>query len=152
MKFLKWLAILIVVIPVVVIASMFIRNKAVGPVGWAEDNTIKALKAKMRDPDSMVIRSSYVVQKSMLDGGTEIAICGVVDGKNGFGGFSGGTLFMSRSTEWSNTFDTNIVEMEDPEQKRLSDSLGVLSSFQKVYWNGNCVDDSHPALVATERK
>jgi hypothetical protein len=108
LKIFKWLVILIVAIPVVIIAGAYIRNKAIGPAGWAEENTLKALKAKMKDPESMAIRSSYIVQRSKGDDSVEIFVCGIVDGKNSFGGYTGGVRFASRSVSSKrfNTFDT----------------------------------------------
>lgn len=149
MKILKWFVILIIAIPVVFAGGSFIRNKAVGPVGWAEDNTIKALRAQMKDPDSMVIRSSYFVQKVNKDNDTEISMCGIVDGKNGFGGFSGGTRFVSKSLRTKNTFDTHVVKIDStaPQRKREAAQVHMLTGFEEVYWNGYCVDDAHPPLV-----
>lgn len=149
MKILKWFVILIISIPFVLAVGFYIRNKAVGPLGWAEDNTIKALRIKMKDPDSMVIRSSFVLQKQDKNNNTVISICGIVDGKNGFGGYTGGTRFVSVSiaTNITNTFDTYIVEIENAEEESVAASVHMLSGFEKVYWNGNCVDDAHPALV-----
>lgn len=152
MKFLKWLVTLIIAIPVVVAVGFFIRNKAIGPMGWAEDNTIKALRAKMKDPDSMVIRSSYFVQKMDKDNYTVISMCGIVDAKNSFGGFSGGTRFVSESLATKNTFDTYIVQLDDigTQQKREAAAVHRLTGFEKVYWNGSCVDNAHPPLVPEE--
>ena len=87
MKTVKWILVLIVLIPVVIMVSFFIRNKAVGPEGWARDDVEKVLRAQMKDPDSMVIRSSYVVTR-VSGAQTEISICGVVDGRNAFGGYA----------------------------------------------------------------
>jgi hypothetical protein len=139
-------------VPVVLIAGIYIHNKAIGPVGWAQDNTEKALREHMKDPDSMVIRSSYVVQKTDAKGNQLIYICGIVDGKNSFGGYAGGTRFASKS-EYSkalDTFDTWSVQIEDPEQERSAKDVGMLSGFDSVYWNDWCVDASHPAIVASK--
>lgn len=147
-----WVFGIVVAIPVVLIAGIYIRNKAIGPLGWAQDNTAKALKERMKDPDSMVIRSSYVVQKEDDKGNQFIYICGIVDGKNGFGGYAGGTRFASKS-EYSKslgTFDTWSVQMEDPEQERTAKDVGMLSGFNSVYWNDWCVDATHPAIVASK--
>ena len=148
----KWVVILLVAIPALFVAGVYVRNKAVGPTGWAEDNTIKALKAKMKDPDSMVIRSSYVVLKTNDKEDTEIFICGIVDGKNSFGGYAGGTRFASRSVSSKrlDTFDTYSVEMESREGKALASSVKWLSTFEKVYWNNYCVDAAHPPLTPTK--
>lgn len=152
MKFLKWFLILLIIIPVVLVAGVYIRNKAAGPVGWAEDNTNKALRAKMKDPDSMTIRSSYIVLKTNDRNDTEINICGIVDGKNSFGGYTGGTRFASRSVSSKalGTFDTHSVEMEDEQQKALALKVNMLSSFEKVYWNDYCVDATHPPITPTK--
>ena len=123
---LAWIFGVIIAIPIVLIAGIYVHNKAIGPVGWAQDNTAKALKEHMKDPSSMAIRSSYVVQKTDSKGNQSIYICGIVDGKNGFGGYSGGTRFASRS-EYSkslDTFDTWSVQMEDPEDERTAKEIG----------------------------
>lgn len=152
MKFLKWLVIIVIGVPVLLVAGIYVRNKSIGPVGWAEDNTVKALKQRMKDPDTMVIRSSYFVQKTDSDGDNEIAMCGVVDGKNSFGGYTGGTRFVSISKDFKTgqTFDTYIVQLEDAStsDKATARQVHMLTGFEKVYWNGHCVDDTHPALVA----
>ena len=147
-----WFFGIIIAIPVVLIASIYIHNKAIGPVGWAQDNTVKALKERMKDPNSMVIRSSYVIQKMDDNGNQFISICGIVDGRNGFGGYAGGTRFASKS-EYSKsleTFDTLSVQTEDPEQERTAKEVGMLSGFDSVYWNDSCVDATHPAVVASK--
>lgn len=152
MKFLKWLAIVVIGIPVLLVAGIYVRNKSVGPIGWAEDNTIKGLKAKMKDPDSMVIQSSYFVQTTKPSGDVEIAMCGIVDGRNSFGGFAGGSRFVSVSSDSKKpaTFDTYIVQMDESStsDRAVAKQVKMLTGFEKVYWNGHCVDDAHPALAA----
>jgi len=151
MKALKWFGIIILGLPLALILGIYVRNKSVGPAGWAEDNTIKQLKLKMKDPDSMVIRSSYVVQKTdKTSGDVTIAICGVVDAKNSFGGYSGGSRFMSRSVDYKSTdsFDTYEVILEDSEETKLAENVHMLSGFDKVYWNPHCVDDEHLPVLS----
>ncbi|AFJ01990.1 hypothetical protein Q7C_821 [Methylophaga frappieri] len=150
MKALKWILIILVLVPVVLVLSVYIRTKASGPVGWAKDYTTKELKAQMKDPDSMVIRNSYVVQQPSEDGFTYIGICGIVDGKNGFGGYSGGSRFVSISLTSKNTFDFISVTVENPKEKRIARGVGVISGFEKVYWNNYCVDAEHPPLTVAE--
>jgi hypothetical protein len=149
MKFIKWSLILGIAVPLLLIAAAYIRNKAVGPTGWAEDNTMKELRAKMKDPDSLVIKSSYFVHRLDSEGDEEILMCGILDGKNSFGGYTGGMRFTSRSvsSERLGTFDTYTVEMEDPEQKAAASTVNMLSAFEKVYWNEYCVDEKHPPLT-----
>jgi hypothetical protein len=149
MKILKWLAILVVGAPAILIAFVYLRNKAVGPEGWAMDNTIDKLRTRMKDPESMVIRSSFIVHHAEAEGQDDvIAICGVVDAKNSFGGYTGGTRFVSRSVSSRkfDTFDTGEVILEKPEEQRLAESVHMLSGFDNVYWNPQCVDAGHPAV------
>lgn len=154
MKIVKWLVIVLIGIPVVLVGGIYIRNKAVGPVGWAEDNAMKALRGMMKDPDSMVIRSSFIVRKPNTSGGEDIAICGIVDGKNGFGGYTGGTRFVSVSLttngSYGETFDTRTIQIEDSAEKAKAVDVKMLSGFEKVYWNDNCVDAEHPALTPND--
>ncbi|WP_426172607.1 hypothetical protein [Pseudoduganella sp. R-34] len=154
MKILKWLVIVLFAIPVVLVGGIYIRNKAVGPVGWAEENAKKALRGMMKDPDSMIIRSSFIVRKPNTNGGEDIAICGIVNGKNGFGGYTGGTRFVSVSFttngSYGETFDTRAVQIEDSAEKAKAVDVKMLSGFEKVYWNENCVDAEHPALTLND--
>lgn len=151
MRALKLIAIAIIGIPAVLVAGIYLRNKAVGPVGWAEDAAMNALRARMKDPDSIVIRSSFIVRKPNRNNGEDIAVCGIVDGKNSFGGFTGGARFVSVSTTLkvgnSETFDTRTIQIEDSSEKTEAASVGMLSSFEQVYWNDSCVDPAHPALT-----
>lgn len=147
MKALDWIGV-ICLVPVVLIAGSFIRNKVIGPVGWAKDDVEKALRMKMKDPDSMEIRSSYVV-KRQTELGEEISICGFVDGRNSFGAYSGPVRFASQS--FSNrelgVFETSTVKMEDPLEAKQFHDANMLSNFEHIYWNKYCVDSSNPALT-----
>jgi hypothetical protein len=151
MKILKWFGIVVIAIPVLLIAGIFIRNKTVGPEGWARDNTIRALKGMMKDPDSMVIRSSYILKKQKSPDQTEISICGVADGRNSFGGFTGGSRFVSVSDDDSkfNTFDTLYVKLEDKSASEIGSihKMKLLTPFEAAYWNSHCVDSLHPAIT-----
>jgi hypothetical protein len=150
MKVLKWLLIVTVVTPLLLVGGIYARNKAVGPDGWAMDNAVKELKSRMKDPDSMVIRSHYLVHKTSSDGDVQISLCGVVDAKNGFGGYTGGYRFVTVSmlTKNPDTFSTYNVALEDPKDLSLSRRMNVVSAFVKVYWNQYCVDSIHPMLGA----
>ncbi|WP_338725031.1 hypothetical protein [Pseudomonas juntendi] len=149
MKALKWIGVLCLV-PVVLVAAAYIRNKAVGPVGWATDDVEKALRAQMKDPDSMVIHSSYVVQRQ-TELGLEISICGFVDGRNSFGAYSGPVRFASRSlsNRELQIFDTSMVKLKNPLEAKQSHDINMLSAFEAIYWNKYCVDAAHPALTVS---
>lgn len=150
MKIVKWLVVLLVGIPLLIVAGVFLRNKAVGPDGWARDNTVKQLKANMKDPGSMVIRSSYTIDATEPGKhATAIILCGVVDAKDDAGAYTGGLRFLSKSVDDNDagTFNTNAVVIEDPAQKALADSQHVLSTFEATRWNVHCVDAAHPPLA-----
>lgn|SRR5450830_537924 len=151
MKFLKWLALIVVAVPVLLVGGMYIRNVTVGAEGWAKDDAAKALKEKMKDPDSMVIRSEYIVKSIAPTGDEQIAVCGIVDGKNGFGAFTGGLRFVAISYHdtKAKTFKTYSVEMDNTSiaDRATAKQVKQLTAFEEVYWNKNCVDDTHPALV-----
>lgn len=153
MKILKWVLFVIVVAPITLIGGIWVYNKAIGPEGWALDNTEKELRRQMRDPDSMVVKSHYTLQKKIEPGRVDIYICGIVDGKNSYGAYAGGTLFASRSVHNQNlgTFDTYSVQLEDPSNKRTANEAGVLSTFEKLYWNEWCVDAQHPPIAPPEK-
>lgn len=122
----------------------------IGPVGWATDDVEKALRAQMKDPDSMVIRSSYVV-KRQTERGQEISICGFVDGRNSFGAYSGPVRFVSESlsNRQLKIFQTSMVKLENAVETKEAHEVNMLSSFEEVYWNKYCVDSSHPALTVS---
>lgn len=150
MKTLKWLLVLLVGIPLLVVTGVYLRNKAVGPAGWAKDNTINQLKTNMRNPGSMVIRSSYTVSAAQPGKhATTIVLCGVVDAKDEAGTYTGGLRFLSESVDDNDagTFETDPVLIEDPAQKVQARRLHVLSTFESASWNTRCVDASHPALA-----
>ena len=146
----KWIAV-IVLVPAVFLAGAFIRNKAIGPIGWAKDDVEKSLRAQMKDPSSMMIRSSYVVVRTS-GAQTEISVCGLVDGRNSFGGYVGGMRFASRSVsdKEAGTFETYSVKLEDLKQTSEARSVRMLSGFEHIYWNNWCVDADHPALAVED--
>ncbi len=134
------------------VGGIYIHNKSLTPEDLAMENTTARLRSLLKDPESMKIRASYIVFKSNDRGSTDVSVCGVVDGKNSFGGYTGGTKFVSVST-WTkdpDTFSTWIVELEDATEAQRSKDAGRLSPFDSVYWNSHCVDAMHPAATATQ--
>lgn len=139
MKILKIALISVVALFVLFAGGSYVRNKLIGPEGWAMDRTERRLQAMMKDPGSTVIRSSQTFSRVDPEtGDTIIYICGVVDGKNSFGAFSGGTRFVSRSVSRANSFDTYEVDLESPEDVALAQQANLPSPFEEVYWTPNC--------------
>lgn len=137
----KKLVIAVIAIPVLLVGGSYIRNKTVGPEGWAMDNTATRLKEHFKDPDSVVIRSSRTIAKVDPESkGTVIHICGLVDGKNSFGAYPGAVRFVSRSvySKATDTFDTYAVTVENPQETSAARQVDRRSGFEKVYWDPNC--------------
>jgi hypothetical protein len=139
MKTLKWIVVIAVLAPIVLTIGFYIRNKLIGPEGWAMDDTIKLLKLQMKDPDSMEIRSSYIVRKPAGNGQEHLYICGIVDGKNSFGGYSGGSRFVSRSSVSEDSYNMISVQIESVEDIALSKDVGAKSAFERAYWSQGCI-------------
>lgn len=146
----NWMTIALIVlvaIPALVVGSIYIRNKAIGPQGWLKDDTEKLLRARMRDPESMLIREHFFVRSKKTDELGMISLCGVVDGKNSYGALTGGTRFVAYAFTSAETYTgPTEVYMEDRQQASDARSLKRLSAFESVYWNGHCVDEAHPEL------
>ncbi|MBD8654151.1 hypothetical protein IFT68_00740 [Oxalobacteraceae sp. CFBP 13730] len=139
MKILKILLLAIAGLVVLLAGGSYLRNKLIGPEGWALDNTEAKLKSMMKDPASTAIRSAQTFSTvDSTTGAKTIYICGVVDGKNSFGAYSGGTRFVSRSVSTIDTFDTYEVDLENPEDVSLARAANMPSAFEKVYWAPYC--------------
>jgi len=63
--------------------------QTVQAIGLAQD----AVKRKLRDPSSAQFRNMGVFHPAFADGPPQ-AVCGEVNSKNGFGGYSGYTIFV----------------------------------------------------------
>lgn len=141
MRVLKWIIIVLIGGIAVLVAGIFMRNRIVGPQGWALDDAKQQLRVMMKDPDSMRIRTHYIVTRARDDNWTDIYICGVVDGKNSFGAYAGGTRFVSHSVSNRRSFQTISVQMEDEREWQQAHQLGLPSGFETAYWNPWCADD-----------
>jgi hypothetical protein len=108
----------------------------------AKRSAENAVAAKLKDPESARFSGEFVVrQPKDKDGFRALATCGVVDGKNSFGAFTGGMRFVAQQTENEkyNTVDTAAVILENPSGDAFVDGM-----FVSLYWNRLCVDSNHP--------
>lgn len=133
---------LLVSLPIVFVLAMgssFVRGQSDGPMGLAMSNTEQRLRGHLKDPDSMVIRSSYPVVRRSSGGSNEhIYICGLVDGKNSFGAYAGAVRFVSYSIQTKESLKTYSVEVEDPRQTNAAHEEAKRSDFERMYWDPNC--------------
>ncbi|MDE2257365.1 MAG: hypothetical protein KGK05_06340 [Xanthomonadaceae bacterium] len=150
MKNSKRVLLLIITTPFVLAAFFYLRNSSRSLEDWARIHTEEQLRTKMKDPDSMQIRSYYFVRRVDAKGETEINMCGIVDGKNSFGAYTGGTPFASQSKtdRATGTFDTVLVEMEDQDEakRQALAKIHMPTAFQGLFWDKWCVDAVHPLI------
>ncbi|EGR0073208.1 hypothetical protein [Vibrio cholerae] len=137
MKKLKIFLLVIITIPTLVVFSIFIRNKAIGPEGWMRDDLISELKKMVKNPESLVIRQEYVYRKndSPL---THIYICGLADARNSFGAYTGGFRFVATGYYTEKLYNFSGVNIETDDEIATAKSVGVKTAFEKVYWDSYC--------------
>lgn len=111
----------------------------------------KAISKKLKDPSSAKFDGAYIVRTKSLNNVdyTQVAVCGVVDGKNSFGAYTGGSRYVAVFREdKDNLYGPSQVEIEDGDKRATVDSVKTnkrTTVFEKVYWNEYCVDEFHPA-------
>ena len=144
---LKW----IVVAALTFAAVLLFMGATASPEEQAQELTEINLKQLLKDPDSMKIKSSFIVKKPAdKKGDFDISVCGIVDGKNGFGGYTGGIPFVSNSAVFDGETHFISINIEDPTDKKNATQLKKLSAFENIFWNGYCTDATHPKLQFKE--
>lgn len=106
--------------------------------GGPEELAIQAAKADvaklMKDPESAKFSDVFVVfitEKGKYP--AKIGVCGMVNGKNSFGAYAGASRFASTVFMSSAKDAAAIGGIE---------SLMEASTFQEVYWNRTCVQET----------
>lgn len=114
----------------------------------------KNVAARMKDPDSAKFSAQFLIRSPVdKNGFQQIAVCGVVDGKNSFGALTGGTRFVVLQSEGRNTFTTESVQIEDADRRATVDSVDKPQKetiFESIHWNRYCVDAAHPPMYSGE--
>ena len=113
---------------------------------WAAE---KAVASSLKDPDSAKFDRTYVIRKETDDRGfSRLAACGVVNGKNSYGAYSGGARFVVWGSQGPNSQNLTSVNIENPFERAAtaeSRSTGKFETiFEKISWNAYCVDATHP--------
>lgn len=144
-------------IAVIVLVSLGVLTACGSPDEKAKANAERAVAAKLRDPDSARFSDEFVVrQKVNSNNFVDLATCGVVDGKNLFGAYTGGARFVAVQSESDkyNVFDTSNVILEENHDgaPETYDAPQMQSIFELVYWNAYCVDATHPKSYTGERR
>lgn len=112
--------------------------------------TAKAMaKEQLKDPSSARFRGEYVVRRPPdAKGLMEVAVCGLIDGKNGFGAYSGGTRYVAHGFDGSSGQSMFDVIVDDGSKRSMEP--GEETTFEKVYWNPSCTDANHPPMKTGE--
>lgn len=125
----------------------FIANVSASMEDKARWTAEKAVTMQLKDPDSVKFRDIFVVAKPTdIKDIFSVAVCGVVDGKNSFGAFTGGQRFVAKMvTDKSGNGSVKDLQIED-DKRATVDSLRTKNKttvFEKIYWNDYCVDATH---------
>jgi hypothetical protein len=125
---------------------------SVDPIAFAKST----IKQRLKDPDSSRFGDIYVVERNPDSNGIKnICVCGVVDGRNSFNAYTGGSRFVVSlmSSGSQNTPAIAFAEIEDGSKKavprRINEELAT--KFEHIYWNTSCVDASHTPTFTGNR-
>jgi len=112
----------------------------------------KAVTARLKDQPTARFSNEFVVRRPIdKEGKQELATCGIVDGKNSFGGYTGGSRFVVIQWQYfkpnpiAPAFDNVYVVIDDGDRRAALGALPHETIFERVYWNAECVDADHPA-------
>ncbi|WP_250500569.1 hypothetical protein [Caballeronia sp. GAWG1-5s-s] len=114
----------------------------------AEDLVRKSLK----DPDSAKFSSEFIVRSKPDEKGIVfVGVCGLVNARNGFGGYAGNARFVAVSSESSQVgpsypFMAQIENSKTSRPGTAADGTRRATIFESVYWNQYCVDAAHPPM------
>lgn len=116
------------------------------------DEAKRRVTVMMKDPDSAKFADIYLVPSGGQVGGLDIgAVCGLVKGKNGFGGYSGYERFVASGTygnvDGKTYASVRDVRFEGSDRRATAESVDQASRetiFEAIIWNASCVDARHP--------
>ncbi len=139
----------------VLIVTVVALSSCGSPDDYAKLSAEKAVAARLKDPPTARFSNEFVVRKPVAKNGQqELATCGVVDGKNSFGGYTGGTRFVVIQMQWFKpaepSFDNVYVTIDDGDRRAALGEPAHQTAFEKVSWNESCVDADHPATFTAQ--
>lgn len=113
------------------------------------ENSISNL---LKDPSSAQFSDEFLVENLPDDSGYQnINVCGLVNGKNSFGAFSGSTRFVvalvvNRSQNILEATDSELDDGNDQATLSTENQENKETVFEQVYWNKMCINSQHPAM------
>lgn len=115
----------------------------------AESKARAAVKGLLKDPPSARFKDAYVVRRPADANGIQtLAVCGIVDGKNGFGAYTGGSRYVVTMVDGAGALLVSSATIDDGDRRAALD--GQETIFERVYWNPSCVDVGHPAMMTAQ--
>lgn len=107
----------------------------------------KAVTAQLKDPDSAKFGDAFVVVTPAKEspGLEDVAVCGLVNAKNGFGGYTGDQRYVAYGFRHVGGTNTTIVAVnfENLASEQQCET-GRENAFEQFAWNVHCFDDAHP--------
>jgi len=108
------------------------------------------LKSSLKDPESLQISNQFFVVKT--EGQlTSVAICGLMNAKNSYGGYVGRKMFFSHwlKSAGEKGFTHASTKIDDTTEEKLewAAQYQSLTNFERIFWNKYCTDESHPPII-----
>lgn len=120
-------------------------------------NAEKHVKSMLKDPESARFGDIYLVPGEAKDGVQSVAVCGLVNAKNSFGGYGGGERFVAYGYKGkvggSKLLGISRAYFEGTDRRATVDTINKpqkTTIFEKIHWNQACVDATHPPTFSGE--
>ena len=117
----------------------------------------KQVSAMLKDPDSARFSGLYLVPGAVREKMQDVAICGLVNGKNGFGGYGGVERFVAYGYKGtvggSKLLGVSRANFEGADRRATLgtvDTPNKATIFEEIHWNEACVDKAHPPTYSGE--
>lgn len=109
----------------------------------------------LKDPESARFRGIFLIPNEEKDGILQdIAICGVVDGKNSFGAYTGGQRFVAYGYRGDGILGVHRAYLEGQDRRPTPETYDTEikeTIFESIHWNAVCVDGEHPPTYSGDK-
>lgn len=117
----------------------------------------KYVSAQLKDPDSARFSGVYLVPGNRRESMQDVAICGMVNGKNGFGAYGGSERFVAYGYKGtaggSKLLGVSRAYFEGSDRRATvgtAEAPNKATIFEEIHWNEACVDATHPPTYSGE--
>lgn len=137
------------------IAMLIVVGCSAHPETKAKFLAEQVIKSNLKDPDSAKFSELYVVPYTGKNS-TEamMTVCGYVNAKNSFGGYTGNKRFavlISAPKEYAAELIYHWIEGADKSAASgKNQSKHKETAFEKLAWNPHCTDSLHPKTYSGE--